>query len=871
MTDPERNQPTNRPRNRGAVSRLYSYIAHNLADHLRKARVVVWYDPSNDICLLSTPCAANRSIPTVAGARLEPVTVDGLAATICCYAGSFLAVRLAVEARAAGERPEPLLIYVPGAPYVVESSLLLELELAGMRYEPILKRDAARPLLRQYLSDAAIDELLAAPGLSYATLETAVEQVAGGGQASALRIALPDDHDTAQILTHWLSAPETDATIVGQNAVAELYQLVAGRLGLALATGVDLAAARALLMRYLLLGEFRLDLAASPPAALDIVAMPANEEQRALLRKLLAGLRKEHAAVYSEYADHVEQELRLPALAIEPGDLGSVDTFRFEERTLLAWSDGLLAQGDYAAAARLYGARRSNFWVDQDPLRLAQWQLCLLVAELGLACDAVAAALAGFQGPPAAWVDAYTAEQGWHRLDQAHRRLERWLMAMDEEPDLVQSIAAVRNRYEQLTRSLATHFNAALQKATWQIDGVRAQSAIWNEFVTPHPSTTVAYFLVDALRYEMGAELAEQLAPVGEVALTYALAAAPTITRVGMVGLLPGAATGFGVGVEGGKLAGAIDGKVIVDWPARRKVLQGAAPTLVDLELAQVIQLSLAKLKSTVAGAPLVVVRSQEIDQLGESGSTLLARQIMDVIVANVARAVRKLAQAGVTRFVITADHGHLFATERGDDMKIDNPGGKCVEIHRRCWAGYGGTAPTGAVRVTGAELGYATDLDFIFPAGLGVFKSGGDLTYHHGGLSLQEMVIPVIQVRVAAAASGTLPSGRVVLSDVPALTPMRSLGARFKLEGDLYTKPTAVRIVLQSGSEIVGEAGMAIGAEFDPATGCVTLAPNSDPVGVGLTLRNETVKSFRIVVLDPATDAVLAQSDEIQFKPAIQ
>ena len=24
---------------------LHNYIAHNLADHLRKARVVVWYDP----------------------------------------------------------------------------------------------------------------------------------------------------------------------------------------------------------------------------------------------------------------------------------------------------------------------------------------------------------------------------------------------------------------------------------------------------------------------------------------------------------------------------------------------------------------------------------------------------------------------------------------------------------------------------------------------------------------------------------------------------------------------------------------------------------------------------------------------------------
>ena len=405
-----------------------------------------------------------------------------------------------------------------------------------------------------------------------------------------------------------------------------------------------------------------------------------------------------------------------------------------------------------------------------------------------------------FQGAPAAWVTAYAGDRGWFRLDQAHRRLESWLIAMDEEPELAQAVAAVRNRYEQLTRTIATQFNAALQKANWQTNGVRAQSAIWHEFVKPHPSAAVAYFLVDSLRFEMGAELAEQLAPVGEVTLTHALAASPAITRIGMVGLLPGAATGFGVGVEGGKLAGAIDGAVIVDWPARRNVLQAAIPNLVDLELAQVIQLSLAKLKGTVAGAPLVVVRSQEIDQLGESGSTLLARQIMDSIVANVARAVRKLAQAGVARFVITADHGHLFAAERGDDMKIDNPGGRCVEIHRRCWAGYGGAVPAGAVRVSGVELGYATDLDFIFPTGLGVFKAGGDLTYHHGGLSLQEMVIPVVQVRGCTGVRGLAQrAGRCFRCT--GHSPHRSLGARFRLEGDLYTRPTAVRIVLKAAA----------------------------------------------------------------------
>ena len=77
--------------------------------------------------------------------------------------------------------------------------------------------------------------------------------------------------------------------------------------------------------------------------------------------------------------------------------------------------------------------------------------------------------------------------------------------------------------------------------------------------------------------------------------------------------------------------------------------------------------------------------------------------------------------------------------------MRIDAPGGDEVDLHRRCWIGRGGATPAGCVRVTASALGYDSDLDFVFPRGSGVFKAGGDLAFHHGGPSLQELVIPVV------------------------------------------------------------------------------------------------------------------------------
>ena len=57
------------------------------------------------------------------------------------------------------DRPEPLLIYMPGVERDRKGSVLMELELAGDCYEPQLKR-LARNVLRKRYTDGVIDEML---------------------------------------------------------------------------------------------------------------------------------------------------------------------------------------------------------------------------------------------------------------------------------------------------------------------------------------------------------------------------------------------------------------------------------------------------------------------------------------------------------------------------------------------------------------------------------------------------------------------------------------------------------------------------------------------------------------------------------------
>ena len=66
-----------------------------------------------------------------------------------------------------------------------------------------------------------------------------------------------------------------------------------------------------------------------------------------------------------------------------------------------------------------------------------------------------------------------------------------------------------------------------------------------------------------------------------------------------------------------------------------------------------------------------------------------------------------------------------------------------------------------------------------------------------------------------------------------------------------------------------MGQSGMAIGADLDPASGVLHVKRNSE-ANVGMMLTRDDCDSVRVVVLDPVTDAVMDQSEELAVKLGI-
>jgi len=317
------------------------------------------------------------------------------------------------------------------------------------------------------------------------------------------------------------------------------------------------------------------------------------------------------------------------------------------------------------------------------------------------------------------------------------------------------------------------------------------------------------------------------------------------------------------------KLGARIDDSFLPDLPARKKFAAARIPNLVDLALDELLGLPPTKLRKKIDGAQMIVVRSQEIDHAGEAGFPYQAQQVMDTVIDNLGRAVRKLAAAGVEHFVLTADHGHLlFHEDRDESMRTNSPGGKQIELHRRCWIGRGGATPPGCIRVTAAALGYASDLEFVFPTGSGVFKAHSDLAFHHGGPSLQELIIPVITVRLKGKEPGKASPENMRADGLPEAVTNRIFSVRLQLGGNLalFKREMSVRPFLVSAGKQVGSVGMASDAEFDRLTGCVKLEAGK-PATVAFLLTDDSVPSLHVVVQDPNSDAELYRSPEIPVR----
>ena len=97
-------------------------------------------------------------------------------------------------------------------------------------------------------------------------------------------------------------------------------------------------------------------------------------------------------------------------------------------------------------------------------------------------------------------------------------------------------------------------------------------------------------------------------------------------------------------------------------------------------------------------------------------------------------------------KFFITADHGFLYKRDRLQEFdKVTYPKDKCLYTNKRFLITEDAVNEQGIMART---MTYLNKLYVDTPVGADIFKvAGGGQNYVHGGTSLQEMIVPVIEL----------------------------------------------------------------------------------------------------------------------------
>ena len=854
---------------------LISLVAKQVNDH----GLVVWYDPDG--------------VYADTLASLNPDT------TVLRYTDSFLRLRWEIDQKHLidGEEAPRLVVYVPMAQDQTHHALI-ELEAAGVIMQPGQQPPArntrlavvARNALKGVLGDetaAHVEKQTEAGKLTLTDLDALADK---GGEISKGVIALIFGTGNPQeVVLYFLDNDRLDESITKKDAKGELVELLRRDFGFDAPDGAELEDLRRRLARHVLMTDLISGLGKTAPSSLASVPVASTPATAAACVGLARAwrLRRDRRESYVAAARRVEQEFNLTALTFEPEAVVNVETFPAIERALLRHAENRLLENTDGDMLTLAESRLSCFWCDAEPKLQARWALVASAAEVMLEADRVEKALKKAPASVTGMIKEYAeGAEPWCLLDTHHRHMEsRWYNFEphgDEHDSIEKLVIRARRCYVAVGSEIARQFLTKLQKNAPD-KSVARQREVFEKHVKPFlGEKKTAYMWVDALRFEMGRELARLLREDFEVDLQPALAAVPTVTEIGMAALLPGAHGVAKIVTAGsGKLALEINGTVIKDRKDRLTLLKKHAGVEVfDAKLDNLLPKPSKKVREGIENAQLILVTSQEIDELCEQDNITQARRQMDGVLNDLRRGVRMLVDMGIERIVLAADHGHLFADELSEDMKVDSPGGETVDLHRRVWVGHGGNADDALLRAPLSSFGMQGEFDLATPWTFACFKcKGGAKAYFHGGLSPQELLVPVMILSPSSRPSAGPPVGitwTLVPGSQKLTTRFFSVQITGANSGLFDNAPPKVRVELRAKGKIISRA-VSASYGFEEATGDVALrndvsdskkiAPNT----VTLMITEEPdQKSVGLYLLDAATGAELARLEKIEVTIAM-
>lgn len=317
-----------------------------------------------------------------------------------------------------------------------------------------------------------------------------------------------------------------------------------------------------------------------------------------------------------------------------------------------------------------------------------------------------------------------------------------------EEPE---RFSKVRERIENMysftyLQKVTPKWNQELTENLMEDTGLKRQEDFYRNYLKSYEGNKrVIVIISDAFRYECAKELMERLEMDEKCTpkLECMISSLPSVTPVGMASLLPHEELQVDE-----KLNVTVDEQNCGDLTSRDKILKAHNENNVALAFDDLIYANQERLRELLQGKNIVYIYHNQVDARGDKpASENEVFKACEEAIEEIHRLIHRLTMyLSAPKFFITADHGFLYKRDKLQEFdKVSYDREICAYSNKRF------LLTTKMVNESGMKsrlMSYMNNLYVTTPIGADIFKvSGGGQNYVHGGSSLQEMLIPVIEL----------------------------------------------------------------------------------------------------------------------------
>ena len=343
----------------------------------------------------------------------------------------------------------------------------------------------------------------------------------------------------------------------------------------------------------------------------------------------------------------------------------------------------------------------------------------------------------------------------WSYVDGYYRKFYFYYDKIEDTDEIEDLRQLIENMYvNSFLTKINTTFSSKLEEKGLNNVSVSKQWRFFKDEILPScDKHKTAVIISDGFRYGCAVELLAELErdPKREATLKPMISTIPSYTALGMAALLPNKEIIYDNNTifEEGKRTVLVDGKKCAATTERDAILKDYNKSSLAISYDEFDALKQKELKERLAGLNLIYIYHNKIDATGDKAiSQHNVFDAADDTIQDLIKLITTLSHLNFSQVYITADHGFIYKRDNLEESDKVNLNGVVYPKTKRYILSDSPLDIQGTINLSMDYLNM-DDLYVTVPRGADLFKAPGNgLNYVHGGASLEECIIPLLDVK---------------------------------------------------------------------------------------------------------------------------